>query len=107
MVFGEGFIAAKSASRSRRPASTPPKRNTVKSSAPADPSAAGPTDDAQGYGLVHSALRRMGWREREVRTALSRLERNETARAFGLPRAMDSAALLRAALAFLPAAGGR
>jgi hypothetical protein len=99
-VFGEAFIAAKNA-RSRRPASAPPKRNTVKGCATSDRSAAG-LSDARGYSVVHSALRRMGWQEREVRTALSTLERNET-----LPSAMDSAALLRAALALLPTAGGR
>jgi hypothetical protein len=49
----------------------------------------------------------MGWKEREVRTALATLEQNETAQVFGLPCAMDSAALLRAALALLPTAGGR
>jgi 5-methylcytosine-specific restriction endonuclease McrA len=104
-VFGESFIAAKSAARSRRPASAP-KRNTVKSSAPADRSAAGPSD-GHGYSLVHSALRSMGWKEREVRTALSALERNETAQAFRRPHAVDSAALLRAALALLPTAAAR
>ena len=105
-VFGEAWIAAKSVPRSRRRASAPPNRNTVNSTAPSDRSAAGPTD-AHCYGLVHSALRSMGFQEREVRAALSTLEQNQTAQAFGQARSMDSAALLRAALALLPTAGSR
>ena len=105
-VFGEAFIAAKSSRRAGRRASASANRNTVKSTAPADHAAAGPTD-ANCYALVHAALRNMGFQEREVRTALLTLEKTETARELGQERSMDSAALLRAALALLPTAGGR